>query len=71
MTTKMTSAEKGSCCGCSSMKPDSSGAELAKDPVCGMTVDPTAAKWSTFFEGQTYFFCNSRCLEKFRAEPRK
>jgi Cu+-exporting ATPase len=41
----------------------------AIDPVCGMTVDPARAKHSLSHEGTTYFFCNPRCLEKFRADP--
>jgi P-type Cu+ transporter len=48
-----------------------SGPKQAKDPVCGMTVSPETAKWQHEHRGQTYFFCNPRCLEKFRAEPEK
>src|SRR3954463_5000773 len=44
--------------------------EPAVDPVCGMTVDPATAAGSTDFEGKTYFFCNPRCLERFRQDPR-
>jgi P-type Cu+ transporter len=43
----------------------------ATDPVCGMTVDPRKAKWSTEVDGHTYYFCNPRCLEKFRNDPAK
>jgi Cu+-exporting ATPase len=42
-----------------------------KDPVCGMTVDPARAAGSYEYEGQMYYFCNPRCLEKFRAEPQR
>jgi Cu+-exporting ATPase len=46
--------------------------EEAKDPVCGMFVDPHAAKGgSHVHEGHTYFFCNPKCREKFIAEPQK
>jgi len=41
---------------------------LAKDPVCGMTVDPRKATDSFDYNGQTYYFCSTSCLEKFRAE---
>jgi Cu+-exporting ATPase len=45
---------------------------MAKDPVCGMTVDPASAKGGSFEHGgETYFFCNPRCREKFAAEPQK
>jgi Cu+-exporting ATPase len=42
---------------------------MAKDPVCGMQVDPASAAASYVYEGQTYYFCNPRCLERFRADP--
>jgi P-type Cu+ transporter len=48
-----------------------SGLKQAKDPVCGMTVSPDTAKWKHEHQGQTYFFCNPRCLAKFQAEPEK
>ena len=44
----------------------------ARDPVCGMNVDPQNPKGgSTEHRGQTYYFCNPRCREKFHAEPEK
>jgi Cu+-exporting ATPase len=42
----------------------------ARDPVCGMFVDPTmAAGGSHEREGKTYYFCNPGCREKFAADP--
>lgn len=41
----------------------------AKDPVCGMTVNPESAAGRYRHEGQDYFFCSRPCLEKFRNEP--
>jgi Cu+-exporting ATPase len=41
-----------------------------KDPVCGMTVDPATAL-SHRHGGDTYYFCNPRCKEKFVAAPDK
>lgn len=41
------------------------------DPVCGMTVDPAVKPWHTEHDGQTYRFCNPKCLAKFEADPRK
>jgi Cu+-exporting ATPase len=38
------------------------------DPVCGMSVSPAGALQSDF-EGQTYFFCSSRCQSQFAANP--
>jgi Cu+-exporting ATPase len=36
-----------------------------------MTVDPRKAAGSFEHNGQTYYFCNPGCLEKFRAEPER
>lgn len=44
-------------------------AELHTDPVCGMKVNPATAAGKHEYQGQTYYFCNPRCLDKFRANP--
>jgi Cu+-exporting ATPase len=44
---------------------------IAKDPVCGMTVDPATAKNRLTHDGHDYVFCGARCLEKFKADPDK
>ncbi|MDX6288924.1 MAG: P-type Cu+ transporter [Blastocatellia bacterium] len=44
---------------------------FVRDPVCGMTVDPGKAAGSFEYNGQTYYFCNPGCLERFRAEPER
>jgi len=41
----------------------------AKDPVCGMTVDPATARASHTYNGVSYFFCCPLCLQKFQAHP--
>ena len=49
-----------------------SGIELKeKDPVCGMSVDPQTASHWLDYGGRRRYFCNPRCLEKFRADPEK
>jgi Cu+-exporting ATPase len=40
-----------------------------KDPVCGMQFSPERAAGKMEYEGQTYYFCNPSCLEKFRNHP--
>ena len=45
--------------------------KTAKDPVCGMNVDPARAAGSFAFETVTYYFCSAHCLAKFQADPRK
>ena len=42
---------------------------LAKDPVCGMSVDPATARHKAEHDGETFFFCSGRCREKFVADP--
>jgi Cu+-exporting ATPase len=44
---------------------------MAKDPVCGMDVDPATARHTTQHEGQTYYFCAPGCKRAFEAEPQK
>ncbi len=39
------------------------------DPVCGMTVQPATAAGSYEYGGKKYYFCATRCLDKFRADP--
>ena len=39
------------------------------DPVCGMKVNPSTAKYQFEYQGQKYFFCSPGCLEKFKAQP--
>lgn len=39
----------------------------AKDPICGMDVDPLSTAGTLDHEGQTYFFCSRHCLKKFQA----
>jgi Cu+-exporting ATPase len=39
------------------------------DPVCGMTVKSQSAAGSYHYEGRTYYFCSSHCLNKFREDP--
>jgi Cu+-exporting ATPase len=42
-----------------------------KDPVCGMTVDAAGAKGIYEYKGETYYFCNPRCLARFKEAPEK
>ncbi|HUI25763.1 MAG TPA: heavy metal translocating P-type ATPase [Candidatus Kryptonia bacterium] len=44
--------------------------DRATDPVCGMKVNRAAPKGGTHqHAGQIYYFCNSKCREKFRTDP--
>src|SRR5215467_11818370 len=48
-----------------------SGAPKVKDPVCGMSVDPAKAAGKVEHKGKTYYFCSTRCAERFAQEPEK
>jgi heavy metal translocating P-type ATPase len=41
----------------------------AVDPVCGMTVDPHAARHKAEYRGHPYYFCSAGCRTKFLAAP--
>jgi Cu+-exporting ATPase len=42
-----------------------------RDPVCGMTVDATNARFTSSYRGQRYYFCCAHCVDKFHADPEK
>jgi Cu+-exporting ATPase len=43
---------------------------LAKDPVCGMDVNPFAPRGGSFTHGgKAFHFCSMRCQERFGADP--
>jgi len=46
------------------------GATKARDPVCGMLVDPSAAPQASH-AGHSYFFCSAECRNKFQSEPER
>jgi Cu+-exporting ATPase len=46
-------------------------AVAAKDPVCGMSVDPHTAKHTATHAGRPYYFCAAACRDKFIAAPEK
>jgi xanthine dehydrogenase accessory factor len=39
------------------------------DPVCGMTVEVSEARYRAVFEDRTYYFCSAGCLASFEAAP--
>ncbi|MGE5122937.1 MAG: YHS domain-containing protein [Acidobacteriaceae bacterium] len=44
---------------------------MAKDPVCGMRVDPKSAAGISAYQGETYYFCSHGCKKAFEKEPHK
>ncbi|MGD9538106.1 MAG: heavy metal translocating P-type ATPase [Alphaproteobacteria bacterium] len=47
------------------------GGHLAKDPVCGMSVDPHKTAHRAAHAGRTYYFCSAGCRAKFEASPER
>jgi YHS domain-containing protein len=43
----------------------------AKDPVCGMDVNPGQAAGQSEYNGQTYYFCSKGCKVAFDRDPEK
>ncbi len=41
----------------------------ATDPVCGMSIDPATAHWSSDYQGTKYYFCAKGCKETFDENP--
>ncbi len=46
-------------------------AELVKDLVCGMEIDPETAAGKSEHQGTTYYFCAAGCKTDFDADPEK
>jgi YHS domain-containing protein len=42
---------------------------MARDPVCGMSVEEVSGTAHTQFEGKKYYFCSDECQREFEAEP--
>jgi Cu+-exporting ATPase len=58
--------EHANCCGAHG---GNAAAEVVRDPVCGMTVDPAAGKPTAQYGGHVYHFCSASCREKFTKTP--
>lgn len=47
---------------------------MAKDPVCGMTVDEKVAEkagLTSLQQGQTFYFCSPGCKRSFEQNPQR
>jgi Cu+-exporting ATPase len=70
--------KKNGCCGGGHNHPPAaqgpahaSNAQHAIDPVCGMTVDPSATAFHFESDGTIHHFCSAGCQAKFSADPQK
>lgn len=43
----------------------------AKDPICGMTVERTKARYKSDYQGAVFYFCCAGCKETFDKQPEK
>lgn len=55
-------------CGCGSKAVSDTEQTTFIDPVCGMTVKDLSKPY-TEWQGQDYYFCSEKCLQKFIATP--
>jgi Cu+-exporting ATPase len=44
---------------------------MARDPVCGMRIDPETAAGKSERDGVTYYFCAPGCKKAFDKDPAK
>ena len=42
-----------------------------KDPICGMSVEASTAKYKSEFQGNVFYFCCAGCKDKFEKQPEK
>ena len=61
-------ATAGGCC-CGSKAGPTTASPAARDPVCGMTVDPAKTPHHAEHAGEAFHFCCNGCRTKFLADP--
>ena len=44
---------------------------ITSDPVCGMSIDITKARFSSEYNGQTFYFCSPGWKGAFDASPQQ
>ena len=44
---------------------------MARDPICGMMVNESSAKFTSEHEGMTFYFCSSSCKKTFDSDPHR
>ena len=71
MTNPLPASNSGAHSCCAGKHGGSTDAKTAKDPVCGMMVDPTATPHQASHDGRDYHFCSAGCRTKFVADPER
>ena len=41
------------------------------DPICLLEIDEKSAPAKSVYNGQTFYFCNESCKQKFEEDPEK
>lgn len=44
---------------------------MAKDVVCGMTVNEKNVKFKSNYKGTVYYFCSEQCKKSFENNPER
>jgi len=44
---------------------------MARDPICGMTVNEKTTKFKSEHEGVMFYFCSAQCQKTFESDPHK
>ena len=44
---------------------------MAIDPICLAEIDEKATPFKSLHKGQTFYFCDQTCKERFEQEPEK
>ncbi len=44
---------------------------MAKDPICGMTVDERTARYTSEHDGVKFYFCSESCKKTFDSDPHR
>jgi Cu+-exporting ATPase len=71
MPTTCSTTDRGRLVTLEGCRRDEEDEAMAKDPVCGMQVDPTKAAGTSEYQGQTYVFCSAGCKRKFDSNPQQ
>ena len=62
---------KNYCAPAKSASQDPTAQDVVIDPVCGMDVKASEAKYKYEYKGKTYHFCSKSCYNSFKKDPSK
>ena len=57
------------CCKAKAESKDPTRQDVVIDPVCGMDVKVSEAKYSSKYDGKAYYFCSKSCQKAFEKRP--